>query len=438
MGKNKRPNDDPNPNDNNKRPLFIHLINLIEKNKDNNNNNNDDNNDDNNDNSSCDGHDDDNDTTSVPTEIVEDLNICKNPRCDHIDFTRREKKLGFDNIDFLNIPEKDVESIDDLIEMGYQYHCKKRITYKGIDLKRLFNLIEPLTELKNLIGMKTVKENMVDQILFFMQKLNKKDRCNQCINCRNNIKCNEVKGENDDMLHTIITGPPGVGKTELGKILGKVYKAMGVLSKGHMMIAKRPDLIAKYLGQTAPKTQGFIDKCKGGVMFIDEAYSLGNPEGRDSFSKECIDTINQNLTERRDFLCIIAGYEDSLESSFFSFNEGLKRRFSFKYVIDKYTGIELKDIFLIKIKKEDWVFVGEHDYLEKFFKKNEDAFPRFGGDVETLFLKVKIQHSRRVMFKDENMRKKITMEDVTKGFDKFKSHRKTNDELPEKILTMYT
>jgi hypothetical protein len=173
-------------------------------------------------------------------------------------------------------------------------------------------------------------------------------------------------------------------------------------------------------------------------MFIDEAYSLGNPEGRDSFSKECIDTINQNLTERRDFLCIIAGYEDSLESSFFSFNEGLKRRFSFKYVIDKYTGIELKDIFLIKIKKEDWVFVGEHDYLEKFFKKNEDAFPRFGGDVETLFLKVKIQHSRRVMFKDENMRKKITMEDVTKGFDKFKSHRKTNDELPEKILTMYT
>ena len=440
MGKNKRPNDNPPPDNNKRPPLFIHLINLIDKNK------NDENKDDE-DKSSCDGCDNTNTdntntyntNTDIPTEQEDELQIfCKNPRCDHIDYTRREKMLGFDKLEFLNVPEKSIESIDDLIDMGFQYHCKKRCSYKGIDLKRLFNLIEPLTELKNLVGMKSVKESMVDQILFFMQKLNKKEKCNQCVNCQNNIKCTEVKGENDDMLHTIITGPPGVGKTELGKILGKVYKAMGILSKGHVMVAKRPDLIAKYLGQTAPKTQAFIDKCKGGVMFIDEAYSLGNPEGRDSFAKECLDTINQNLTERRDFLCIIAGYEDSLESSFFSFNEGLKRRFSFKYVIDKYTGSELKDIFLIKIKKEDWAFVGDSDDLESFFKKNAESFPRFGGDVETLFLKVKIQHSRRVMFKDEELRKKITMEDVKKGFEKFVSNRKTKDELPEKIMSMYS
>lgn len=436
MGKNKRPNNIPPEDDNpNKRPpLFIHLINLIDKNKDNNNDNDDDDKStcDENDNDNNDNNDNDNDNNDI------DNNGCKNPRCDHVDYTKREKILGFDTIEYINIPEKDIDSIDDLIEMGYQYHCKKRINYKGINLKRLFNLIEPLTELKNLVGMKSVKESMVDQILFFLQKLNKKDKCNVCINCQNNLKCNEVKSVNDDMLHTIITGPPGVGKTELGKILGKVYKAMGILSKGHMNIAKRPDLIAKYLGQTAPKTQGFIDKCKGGVMFIDEAYSLGNPEGRDSFAKECLDTINQNLTERRDFLCIIAGYEDSLESSFFSFNEGLKRRFSFKYIIDKYTGLELMEIFLIKVKKEDWIFVGEKDDLEKFFKKNEESFPRFGGDVETLFLKVKIQHSRRVMFKDEDLRKKITMDDVKKGFEKFNLHRKTKDELPEKIMTMYS
>lgn len=424
--KNKRPNDDDLNRDNNKKPLFIHLINFLDQNKDND------------DNTSCDGCDDNKqDDNTVSTEIIND-DRCLNPRCDHIDYTKREKTLGFDKLEYLNVPERDIDSIDDLIDMGYQYHCKKRKTYKGIDLKRLYQLIEPLTELKNLVGMKSVKESMVDQILFFMQKLNKKDKCNMCVNCQNNLKCNEVKNENDDMLHTIITGPPGVGKTELGKILGKVYKAMGILSKGHVMIAKRPDLIAKYLGQTAPKTQAFIDKCKGGVMFIDEAYSLGNPEGRDSFSKECIDTINQNLTERRDFLCIIAGYEDSLESSFFSFNEGLKRRFSFKYVVDKYSGSELKDIFLIKVKKEDWVFVGDSDDLESFFKKNVESFPRFGGDVETLFLKVKIQHSRRVMFKDEDLRKKITMEDIKKGYEKFTSHRKTKDELPEKIMTMYT
>ena len=428
MPKNKRPNDDDPNLENNKRPLFIHLINLMDQNK---NTNNDD------DRSSCDGCNVNQDDNIISTELILD-DKCLNPQCDHIDYTIREKKLGFDKLEFLNVPERDIESIDDLIEMGYKYHCKKRKTYKGVDLKRLYQLIEPLTELKNLVGMKSVKESMVDQILFFMQKLNKKEKCNICVNCQNNLKCNEVKGENDDMLHTIITGPPGVGKTELGKILGKVYKAMGILSKGHVMIAKRPDLIAKYLGQTAPKTQAFIDKCKGGVMFIDEAYSLGNPEGRDSFSKECIDTINQNLTERRDFLCIIAGYEDSLESSFFAFNDGLKRRFSFKYVVDKYTCSELKEIFLIKVKKEDWIFVGDVDDLESFFKKNIESFPRFGGDVETLFLKVKIQHSRRVMFKDEDLRKKITMEDVKKGFEKFTSHRKTKDELPEKIMTMYT
>lgn len=436
MGKNKRPNSTPPENNNppKRPPLFIHLINLVDKNK------NDDNRDD--DKSSSDGCENTNlDANANANENVStenDDNTCKNPRCDHIDYTKKEKTLGFDKVEFLNVPEKSIDSIDDLIEMGYQYHCKKRCSYKGVDLKRLFNLIEPLTELKNMVGMKSVKESMVDQILFFLQKLNKKEKCNVCVNCQNNLKCNEVKNENDDMLHTIITGPPGVGKTELGKILGKVYKAMGILSKGHMMIAKRPDLIAKYLGQTAPKTQAFIDKCKGGVMFIDEAYSLGNPEGRDSFAKECLDTINQNLTERRDFLCIIAGYEDSLESSFFSFNEGLKRRFSFKYVVDKYSGYELMEIFLIKIKKEDWVFVGDSDELDKFFKKNEESFPRFGGDVETLFLKVKIQHSRRVMFKDEHLRKKITMEDIKKGFDKFTSHRKTKDEIPERILTMYT
>jgi hypothetical protein len=118
-------------------------------------------------------------------------------------------------------------------------------------------------------------------------------------------------------------------------------------------------------------------------MFIDEAYSLGNPEGRDSFAKECIDTINQNLTERRDFLCIIAGYETALENSFFSFNEGLKRRFSFRYNIDKYTGEELSEIFQMKVKKENWEYTGSIEELNKFFIKNKDSFPRFGGDVET-------------------------------------------------------
>ena len=437
MGKNKRPNSTPPENDNppKRPPLFIHLINLVDKNKNNK--------DDDDDKSSCDGCDNTSTNTDIPTELENDdmHNVCKNPRCDHIDYTKREKSLGFDKLEFLNVPEKSIESIDDLIEMGYQYHCKKRCSYKGVDLKRLFNLIEPLLELKNMVGMKSVKESMVDQILFFLQKLNKKEKCNVCVNCQNNLKCNEVKNENDDMLHTIITGPPGVGKTELGKILGKVYKAMGILSKGHFMIAKRPDLIAKYLGQTAPKTQAFIDKCKGGVMFIDEAYSLGNPEGRDSFSKECIDTINQNLTEKKKKLVvIIAGYTDQLDKTFFALNEGLKRRFPFRFQIDGYNEKEMTEIFYSKMKQINWRLDIELDesFLNEFFKKNKDKFKHFGGDIETLVMNCKMTYASRVIGKKYAYKKILNKTDLDKAFEKYISNKKKVEEMNDSVKMFYS
>jgi hypothetical protein len=356
---------------------------------------------------------------------------CLNPKCDH----KYNKKFK------PHIEDREVKTIDDLIFYGYLYHCKNLKEYKGIDLKILFDLIEPLSELSKMIGMKEVKENMVNQIIFFLQKLNIKSKCGTCHNCLLNFTCkNNQKNLNDDMLHTVVSGPPGVGKTELGKILGKVYKAMGILSTGEFFVAKRADLIAKYLGQTAHKTQQFIDKCKGGVMFIDEAYSLGDKETKDSFAKECLDTLNQNLSERRDFLCIIAGYDEALDTCFFAFNEGLKRRFSFKYTILGYSHDELAEIFLRKVIDADWEYIGTKDDLNAFFKKNEKEFPRFGGDMETLFLKTKITHARRIFFKDESERKKITIDDVKKGFENFHGHRKlkNHDELPEKIMSMYT
>lgn len=354
---------------------------------------------------------------------------CKNPNCDHI----------YNAFYTPTIPLTiEIRDIHDLIELGKYYHCKNLTSYHDINLEILFYLIEPLTELSRLIGMQEVKQSMVDQILFFLQKLNHKDKCNKCIDCIMDNECS-YKTINEDMLHTVITGPPGVGKTELGKILGKVYKAMGVLTKGHVNIARRPDLVGKYLGQTAHRTQDFIDKCKGGVMFIDEAYSLGNPEGRDSFAKECIDTINQNLTERRDFLCIIAGYEKALEESFFSYNEGLKRRFSFRYEIKGYTYDELCEMFLLKINSEGWSYEDDKDKLVDFFKKNIEEFPRFGGDIETLFLKAKIMHSRRIVFKEPSNRKKIILDDILKGFKNFSRHRREIEEnkLPPKIDHMY-
>lgn len=353
-----------------------------------------------------------------------DENLCNNPLCDHKEFTEEERRNRTDP------PLVKVDSIDDLIELGKTYHCKKNTVYYGVNLRILCNLVQPLTKLKKMVGMKKVKENIVNQIIFFLQGFNKKDRCNNCLDCTYNLPC--AKNLNNDMLHTVITGPPGVGKSELGKILGNVYKAMGILSNGDFHVASRADLIGKYLGHTADKTQKFIDKCKGGVMFIDEAYSLGHKEQRDSFSKECIDTINRNMTERRDFLVIIAGYKKELDKCFFSANPGLERRFSFRYDITGYTPEELMNILLLKIHDDGWTTEFDTgnkplDQLKRFFARNKTSFPHYGGDVETLFLKCKIHHSNRVIFKNESIKKVLTMKDFENGFKTYIKDRKYKD-----------
>lgn len=371
---------------------------------------------------------------------------CNNPFCDH---------KFYDHIQYVRPKSPThLNNITDLIELGKTYHCKMNTSYFGINLKLMCNLVEPLTKLKNMVGMNNIKEQMVNQIIFFLQHFNQKERCNDCADCAFGKPCS--KNLNNDMLHTVITGPPGVGKTELGKILGQVYKNMGVLSSGHMNIATRSDLVGKYLGHTASKTQEFIDTCKGGVMFIDEAYSLGHPEGRDSFSKECIDTLNQNMSERRDFLVIIAGYGDALEKSFFSMNEGLKRRFTFRYDISGYTSEELLEIFLLKIKNDGWKTefelvnsdipneraIKENKRLSiiEFFEKNMTYFPHFGGDIESFLLNCKVIHGRRVVFLDQIHKKVLTVGDIEKGLEKFIEHRKYSEEkkgLSESYKRMY-
>ena len=119
--------------------------------------------------------------------------------------------------------------------------------------------------------------------------------------------------------------------------------------------AASTDLIAGYLGQTAIKTKEVIQNSLGGVLFIDEAYSLGNNEKRDSFAKECLDTLCESLTEHKDdLMVIIAGYEEQLDECFFAFNQGLNSRFTWRFHTDKYSPNELKEI-LIKKKKVGYI-----------------------------------------------------------------------------------
>lgn len=356
--------------------------------------------------------------------------VCKNPLCNH-------KTLEEDSTPVCIPDIKEIKTICDIITLGKSFHCKKNKEFAGMNLRAMFNLVAPLTELNNLVGMYNVKEHMVNQILFFLQGSHATGKCNKCTDCVFNLPCLNNQTE---MLHTAITGPPGVGKTELGKILGKVYKEMGILSKGTFKLVTRADLIAGYLGQTALKTQKVIDEAKGGVLFIDEAYALGNSELRDSFSKECIDTLNQNLSEKRDFLCIIAGYEDELEKCFFKYNDGLRRRFSFRYDMTPYTYSELFSIFERKVHQINWKLfydICDNDTDEtrnnknllknnvlELFKRNVSKFPNYGGDIETLLLNCKICHTRRCTFKEGEERKMLSMSDIEQGIKSFSSHRK--------------
>jgi SpoVK/Ycf46/Vps4 family AAA+-type ATPase len=219
---------------------------------------------------------------------------------------------------------------------------------------------------------------------------------------------------------------------------------MGVLKnnsdKLNFVIAKRSDLVGKYLGHTAVKTQNLIDKCDGGVLFIDEVYSLGNNEKKDSFAKECIDTINLNLTEKKNFICIIAGYPEEIENYFFSYNPGLKRRFPFSYEITGYSAIELTNILTSKIHLSNWELVNDIDIkvLEQFIEKNKDTFNHFGGDIDTLLLNIKIVHGRRIFGKDPTLKKKITLDDIKKGYDKMMLSKTKNDDNEIKYSHMYS
>lgn len=292
-----------------------------------------------------------------------------------------------------------INNIGDLIQLTKNYPYDDSKEY-NINLKALHKILPSLEELNNMIGMKSIKESIIDQILYYLQNLH-------------------IHGSGDYM-HTVIYGPPGTGKTEVAKIIGKIISNLGVLGKDEKCKFKkvsRSDLIAGYLGQTAMKTKDVVKDCLGGVLFIDEAYSLGNNEKKDSFAKECIDTLCESLSDQKEnIMVIIAGYENELNECFFNYNQGLKSRFPWRFKVDNYTSEELYKIFIKKVNDSGWS-VTDANINCKWFDKQMVYFKFFGRDIEILFSKIKIAHSRRVFCLDISEKTKIIMEDLTKGFE---------------------
>jgi len=300
-----------------------------------------------------------------------------------------------------------IDTLGDLIKLCDDYPLRSGVKY-NINMKAIHQIKEPLVDLDSMIGMNNLKNSILDQILYFIQDLH---------------KCSNKSGK--DFMHTVIYGPPGTGKTEVAKIMGKIFSKMGVLPKNVFKKATRADLIAGYLGQTALKTKDLIKECLGGVLFIDEAYALGNSEKRDSFAKECIDTLCEALSDNKEnLMVIIAGYEKELKECFFNYNQGLDSRFTWRFRTTDYTPGELKAIFEKKVDDAKWII--KEPLPESWFKKNKDYFKFFGRDMETLFAKTKIAHGRRIFGKKEDERKKITIQDLDKGFDMYCANDEVN------------
>jgi len=305
-----------------------------------------------------------------------------------------------------------LHTISDMLEMLNKYPYADDTKY-NIDLKALHNIRPELESLNNMIGNKPLKRSTLRQLLYFIQHFD---------------------DSKDDYKHMIITGPPGTGKTEIAKIIGRMYSKLGILKKTYFKKITRSDLVAGYLGQTAIKTKKVIDDAIGGVLFFDEAYSFSVDE---SYSKECIDTLCECLSDNRNnLMMIIAGYENELENSFFKINAGLKSRFIWKFDIEPYTIEELMNIFVKIVNDSKWKCSDDVDI--KWFSDKKDQFKYNGRDMELLFSYVKVSHAQRIFGKDPSLKKSITIEDMNDGFKIFKENKENKDtENKENLLSLY-
>lgn len=247
-------------------------------------------------------------------------------------------------------------------------------------------LQELLDELDALIGLEKVKNKVQDLIVY--QKVQKLRREKNLHSAKNT-------------LHLAFTGNPGTGKTTVARIVGRIYKRIGLLSKGHFVEVSRTDLIAGYQGQTALKVKKVIEQAKGGVLFIDEAYSITENDHSDSYGRECLTELTKALEDYRDDLVVIvAGYTEPM-NKFFESNPGLKSRFNTFIEFDDYNSVEMDNILLSMCQSNDYVLDDEaknkiHLYFEQQISKKDENFAN-GRLARNLYDDLVMNHARRVI-----------------------------------------
>ena len=259
-----------------------------------------------------------------------------------------------------------------------------------------------LSELDGYIGLARVKDEV--RSLINMAKVYKMRR-----DCELPVS--------DVSLHMVFSGNPGTGKTMIARFMARVYHSIGLLSKGQLVECDRSGLVAGFVGQTAIKTTDVLKSALGGVLFIDEAYSLTDTDERD-FGGEAVDTVLKFMEDNRDdIVVIVAGYTDLMED-FVDSNPGLRSRFNKYLEFDDYTADEMTEIFALNCKKGLYELESDaEELLREYFGKMASSAASFGNarGVRNTFEKVLSSQADRLSGADCITREdlmRITADDV--------------------------
>ena len=264
------------------------------------------------------------------------------------------------------------------------------------------NIDDLKAELNELIGLESIKKEVNNLInMVTIHKLRQ----------QNGLKTVDMS------LHMVFTGNPGTGKTMIARLMSRIYRSLGILSKGHLVEVDRSGLVAGYVGQTATKTSAAIEKALGGVLFIDEAYAL-NGKSENDFGQEAIDTLLKAMEDHReDLVVIVAGY-DGLMEKFIQSNPGLESRFNRYLHFDDYSTDEMLGILDLNLRKGQYVLTDEaREAARAYISDANTSSISFGNarGVRNIFERLLVAQANRLsqggeLSKDDLMA--ITPEDV--------------------------
>jgi len=264
-----------------------------------------------------------------------------------------------------------------------------------------------LAQLNDLVGMKNVKEDIQTQINLLKIK-----------------KMRQAKGlvNTPVTLHSVFCGPPGTGKTTVARLMGKIYKSLGLLKSGHLIETDRSGLVAGYIGHTAAKVNELVDSAIDGVLFIDEAYALKSEGANNDFGQEAIDTLLKRMEDCRGRLVVIvAGYTEEM-SRFIDANPGLKSRFSKYFYFDDYQPEELLAIFEKICHKNEFILPPESKNIllknfSEIYQKRDKSFGN-GREVRNIFEKAIERQANRLVKLSSGVTKEMMMTIMPEDIDR--------------------